>query len=155
MTIIAAARNGKTASIGGDSGGFESDLAFVSSVSKIWRVGNALLGACGNYRVIELGKRHNTADPHKLRDLMAEDTHLPDEWGILIVTAKSIFEITEALDIFVVSAHYQATGSGTGPALGALHAMRKSSPLEAVKAAGAAALSHGTTVRPPFRVLNI
>ena len=157
MTIICAARNGQVAAIGGDSGGFYGDTVMLSVEAKVWKVGTTLLGACGNFRVIEVAKKSNLADPYRLRDLMAETPHLPEEWGIVVVTPKAIYELSEAMDVFCVKEPYYAVGTGNAVALGALYATLQGSLSieQRVRKAVGATKAHSITNRPPYRYLTV
>ena len=154
MTIIAAKRDGKTASIGGDSGAFDDDTVFIATTPKVWRVGSTLLGGCGNFRIIEVAKRSNLADPNALRDYLAEQPHLPDAWNLLVVTVKSISEIGSDFSVVTFRETYCAIGSGDRIALGAL-ATSVSVPRIAVQQALKATERHSTTCRPPFTIINL
>lgn len=153
MTIIAAKRDGKTCAIGGDSGGFEGDLVVVSTEPKVWKVGNTLLGACGTWRVIELAKRSSLADPFKLRDYLAEQQNLSEDWSVLVVTAKVIHEIADDFSVSTYRDQYSAIGSGNSVAFGAL-ASSISDPKIAVQQALKAVERHSITCRGPFTVLT-
>ena len=153
MTIIAAKRDGKTCAIGGDSGAFDDDTVFISTTPKVWRVNNTLLGACGNFRVIELAKKSGIDDPIALRNYLAEVNHLPDAWSILVVTARSISEIGSDFSVVTFRETYCAIGSGGSISMGVL-AASLSTPKIAVQLALKVTERHSITCRPPFAILT-
>ena len=154
MTIISAKRDGKTCAIGGDSGGFEGDLVVVSTEPKVWKVGNTLLGACGTWRIIELAKRSGLSDPYKLRDYLAEQPHLAEDWSVLVVTSKSIHEIADDFSVSTYRDQYSAIGSGNSVAFGSLAIAFDKDPKEAVRLALKAVEKHSITCRAPFTILT-
>jgi len=154
MTIIAAKRDGKCCAVGGDSGGFDGDLVVLGTEPKVWKIGSTLFGGCGTWRSIEVAKKSGITDPFKLRDYMAEQQHLPDEWSVLVVTPKSIHEIAEDFSVVTYRDSYCAIGSGSSVAYGALvHSV--SDPKTAVQQALKATERHSITCRAPFVVLTI
>jgi ATP-dependent protease HslVU (ClpYQ) peptidase subunit len=155
MTIIAAKRDGRIAAIGGDSGAFGGeDIKMVSSDEKVWQVNNTLIGSAGNYRVIELAKKANLSDPYALRDnLLQHKDSLDGEWSILVVTARTIYEISEDFSVIKIKDNYNAIGSNGPMAIGALASVNNN-PKDDVKLALQIVCKHSIYALEPTLVLT-
>lgn len=156
MTVIAGYTDGKTWSIGGDSGAYEDNLYSLTAEPKVWKVGDALIGVSGSFRVMEIARKSGLSDPHALRNHLSE-SQVGGEWNVLVVTRKSIYEISDDFSVLKVKENYCSIGIGNAIAMGALALLaesKKDSAL-AVKAALRVTGKHSTFAVSPFTVLTL
>jgi|ERR1035437_781136 hypothetical protein len=145
MTCIAGLTDGKTCAIAGDSGLFEdgdTNIWWPTVHSKVWRIGNALLGACGG-SATEIAQSSKIVDPLKLAEYLKEKQVKDDDpdWDIIIVTRRGLWVVSDDYTAHKMKRGYHAIGAAAGPAWGALHVAKhlKLPPIEAVRLAVQAA----------------
>src|ERR1019366_9502594 len=97
MTCIAGLTDGKTCAIAGDSGLFEdgdTNIWWPTVRSKVWRIGNALLGACGG-SATEIAQSSKIVDPLKLAEYLKEKQVKDDDpdWDIIIRSEEHTSEL--------------------------------------------------------------
>jgi hypothetical protein len=157
MTVIVGYTDGKTYSVGGDSGAFEeSGLYQTTADAKVWRAGDWLLGGSGSFRIIETAKKSGLGDPFALRDHLKESNAIGD-WSLLVVGRKFLFEIDQEFGVLRVKDNYAAIGVANTVAIGALAvlSMNKCDSLNAVKTALNVTARHHVNAVPPFTTLRI
>ena len=156
MTVIAGYTDGKTWSIGGDSGAFDDHLYVVAAEPKVWKVGESLIGVAGSFRVMEIARKSGLSDPYALRSHLLE-AQIGGDWGILVVTRKAVYEISDDFAVLKVKENYGSVGMGDAVALGALALLSQQKTLsrEAVHTAMKIAGKHSTSAVPPFTVLTL
>lgn len=156
MTVIAGYTDGKTWSIGGDSGAYEDHLYSLTAEPKVWKVGDTLIGVSGSFRVMEIARKSGLADPYALRNHLLE-AQIGGDWNILVVTRKAIYEISDDFSVLKVKENYGSVGMGNAIAMGALALLaedKKGSAI-AVKSALRVTGKHSTFAVPPFTVLTL
>jgi ATP-dependent protease HslVU (ClpYQ) peptidase subunit len=159
MTVIIAARDGKTCAMAADSGIYDDDGGYIlAGDKKIWRQGAALIGYAGGAVYQEWAKATNSDDPYKIRDYIQEkvkDFSDKDQGHILLATPSSIYVITGE---YVVKRGltYDSIGAASTHALGALAALAIEglSPQEMVRRAIVATAERNIYVQKPHIFLT-
>jgi hypothetical protein len=157
VTIIIGYTDGKTYSIGGDSGAFEEGgLYQLSGEPKVWKSGDALLGGAGSFRIIELARKSGLSDPYALRNHLAE-SNPGGEWNLLIVTRKSIYEIDDDLSVIKFKENYASVGAGNSVGTGAIAILAEQKVVSdvAVRTALKVTIRHNNMAMLPITVLKL
>jgi ATP-dependent protease HslVU (ClpYQ) peptidase subunit len=156
MTLIVGVITKDGHAIGGDSGAFEDggDVYSITRNTKVWAKGDVLFGGAGSFRSIEVAKSYNETEPNQIMAHMLK-AELQDDWSLLVVTRKAIYEISPhgAIEL---SDPYGAIGGASSIGLGALAAISKF-PLTArdmVARALDAGWSHSMKCAKPFKIIN-
>ena len=157
MTIIIGYTDGKTYSIGGDSGAFEDGGLFqLSGEPKVWKAGDSLIGGAGSFRIIELARKSGLSDPYALRNHLVE-ANPGGEWNLLIVTKKAIYEIDDDFSVIKFKENYASIGASNSVATGAIAVLaeQKVEPDTAVRVALKVTVRHSNMAMPPFNVIKV
>ena len=162
MTVICAYYDNEHAYIGADSGAFDSDSVVISTTQKVWRVDETLIGVAGSFRVVELARQSNIADPYELRDFLLADYNTrashptAHEATILTVNTSGIHYVSDDFSVIKVREHYGATGASGLIALGALSALSRTDtdPRSMIDVALKVAAQHTLYARAPFKILQ-
>jgi hypothetical protein len=156
VTVVAGYTDGKTWSIGGDSGAFEDNLYQLTGEPKVWKSGDALLGASGSFRVMEIARKSGLSDPYSLRNHLLE-ANPGGEWAVMVVTRKAIYEIADDFSVLPIKENYCSIGAGNAIALGVLSVLaeEKRESAAAVKTALRVAGRHSQFAVPPYTVLTL
>ncbi len=159
MTVIAGYTNGQQWAIAADSGIFESGengITFKTKVSKVWRNGNALIGAAGNSRACELAEMSPSNNPKEIVEFMKKNDATGD-WNILIVTMDKVVYIGDDFSVSNIDGNYMSIGAASAPALGALCALDSmdANPAYKVRSAANASIKHHVWAVGPVKVLRL
>ena len=157
MTIIIGYTDGKTYSIGGDTGAFEEGgLYQLSGESKVWKAGDALIGGAGSFRIIELARKSGLSDPYALRNHLVE-ANPGGEWSLLIVTKKALYEIDDDFSVIKFKENYASIGASNSVATGAIAVLaeQKLASDVAIRVALKITVRHSNMAMPPFNVLKV
>lgn len=157
MTVVVGFSDGKSWSIGGDSGAFEEGgLYQLCAEPKVWKIGDTLIGGSGSFRTMEIAKKSGLSDPFSLRNHLIE-SNPGGEWNLLIVTKKNLYEIDDGFNIIHLRDNYGAIGAGNFVAIGALAvaSQNKIDSEKAVRLALKVTVMHSTFAVPPFNVLKV
>ena len=156
MTVIAGFTNGQSYAIGADSGAFEdgSHLYLTARTPKAWVVGETLIGGAGSFRAVHLAQSSGLDDPHRLLNLLLEQTGLSG-WSLLIVTRKAVTEVSDEGGVVAFRSHYAAIGAGASLAIGYMAGADKSAPpVQTVKKAMEIAGTHSVYCVPPYLIFS-
>lgn len=176
MTAIVAVSQGSKMLFGSDSAATADDALATMADAKVFRHGEVLFGCAGSFRAAQL-VRYAFSPPKKrgdldkymattfmdaLREVLTKGGHATKkdqeetiDASILVGYRGTLFVVYGDFGIERVRDPFNAIGSGSAPALGALYATRdqgatKSRVLVALRAAEA----YTASVRSPFAVIS-
>jgi ATP-dependent protease HslVU (ClpYQ) peptidase subunit len=154
MTVIIGCRDKSEVWIGGDSAAVdENQVMNLVLKQKVWKAENSLIGFAGSFRHGEIAYKSGIGDPHKLRDYLA--TQFSEvETNFLVANTKGLYYIGGDMSLVRSREPYMAIGTGAAVAYGAMFATEGPAKDRVMLGLKAAAY-HGTTVRPPFKVLKL
>jgi ATP-dependent protease HslVU (ClpYQ) peptidase subunit len=162
MTAIGALRDGEITVMAGDSGAFDDQSAIVSLNSKVWKVGDWLVGVSGSFRIMEIAQTAEIGNPYQLRDHLLVQCEKPGfpisaDWSILCAGKEGIFEIGSDFSVVKSSENYNGIGSGGPSVIAALCVLEvvDLSPKHRMELAMGAAAKHTAYVRKPFKIVTL
>lgn len=166
MTCVLGLVDGSRMLLAGDSAVGSSSTC---AEPKVWRRGNVLVGAAGGCRACNVVEAlrfpaYKGGDPYSfVRDEVAEalagafkSNQAPHaDMQVLIAVGGALVELDDEFGATQVGRDYAAIGSGSGVALGALHALAHLKPrARATRALEASAAHHGY-VKPPWTFVTV
>lgn len=157
MTVIAACTNGSEWAIAADSGLYEEgEIGFhwTALKPKIWKIDSSLMGAAGNARTIEVGKKSNTSDPYELAEFM-RSSEVVGDWNVLLVNKNGLYYIDDDYSVSHVNATFMACGAASPFAIGAGEILGNDNPLYAVKKAVQVSIKKSVWATGPVKVLSL
>lgn len=176
MTCIVGYTNGKTVWMGGDSAGTAGNFnQRIRADKKVFVKGEFIIGFCGSFRMgdllkytLQLPEANDVSDPDafmvnqfvdSLRNCLEEESKKGGEKllpSILVGFRGRLYNIESDYQCGRPEDGYDAVGSGSSVAVGAMHGSRHlTSPRKRITDALAAAARNDAAVRPPFHVLKL
>jgi ATP-dependent protease HslVU (ClpYQ) peptidase subunit len=122
---------------------------------KIWKAGNALMGAAGCGEWCRSLRRLKWPDDVTLEWLADQLPKLKIKGNgeLLIGLSSGLYELDGGFDPFPHADPFAAIGSGSQPAIGSLYASRRMPPKRRLTTALEAAKRYTSFVMPPYRYL--
>lgn len=178
MTTILGIEHADGALLAADSMGSGGGSADTCVPSKLIRHGEIILGFTGSFRMGDLLRYHLELEPVPRSDMprhivtsvipairavykdhgLATDNGGADACGALLIALRGrVYEVCPDYQVNRSAFGYNAVGSGSMVALGALSASAGThmSPQTRAKAALVAAQKHATGTRPPWRFMSV
>jgi ATP-dependent protease HslVU (ClpYQ) peptidase subunit len=174
VTCIAVLRTDDKTYMAGDRGASDDDVIMSLSTSKIWRVGEYLIGYAGTMDGERIRHNFNPPPPDakdldkfmqtrfikSLRAFYNEwwvDTSKDSDFGMIICVKDRVYEHSATdMSLSTFTSDYLAMGSGASYALGYLHATEKvKDGRKRVMGAVGSAIKFSPTCIGPIDVLSI
>ena len=171
MTCVVGVVHERRVYLGADSAAVGVDALIQRRDTKVFRLGEAVVGVAGSFRVAQIVRYHAPPlvarrDMHRYlcvdwvgefrRRVQAEvSTREGDEFagGMLIGIAGQIWQVEGDYQVGRAVHAFDATGSGAQVALGSLWSTRGQPPPVRVRLALTAAETFSSTVRRPWRCI--
>lgn len=174
MTCIVGIAKGGKVWMGGD-GEQQTNVKHCDRMPKVARVGQTLIGCAGLMRIKQIvhtaflpPRFDGEIDqlPHWMSSIFVPELQqaieaniakrVEDEaWGLLVGLHGHLFSIDCSYYVGMPDLQYDAVGSGSEVALGALYAARNAKPEQRVRIALEAASKHAVAVGEPYTVLCV
>lgn len=172
MTCIVGVADGKNVYMGADSMVSDGSLKAMFAEGKLWRLGEMIVGGCGDVRPEQILLHHLKMPAHprtmpaakylvtrvvpamkKLLDAhgaLTKQGQIRGGGSMMVGYRGELYSIGCDLSVIVAADRYAAEGSGRDFALGSLHGSNALGPLDRLTRALEAAAHHELHVAPPF-----